>query len=286
MEASASTVTRGLRNQPNALGRLGRGFRDPVRNTLQEIGEIARFSFTAFAELRGVWRYGSEILRQASILIIGSAAVLFALDAALGGICGIESGYVLGTYGAAAYSGIYTSYCAVRGSLIGFMFGYAISAKVGTGLAAEVGVMRISKELDAMEAQGIDPMRYVVATRLAAGFIVFPFIATIGAGILFLIEGLANTRIIYATSEGQWASVHFQFIGTVELLYVLIWVMIEGTVIMLVGMYYGYKATGGPVGVGTATARSMVFNIVFVHLLGVVLVLALFGIGPKVVIGG
>jgi phospholipid/cholesterol/gamma-HCH transport system permease protein len=288
MESSAATRLRDLEAEPEpgAAGRLGRGFADPIRSVLEEIGDMAQFSWRVLIELRGVWRYTAEILRQAGILIVGSAAVILMMQFVMGTICGTNAAYVLRTYGAAAYSGIYTSYCAVRGSLIGFMFGYIVAAKIGTGLAAEIGAMRINSELDAMEAQGINPLRYVVATRLVAGWLTFPFLFAIGSSLNFFAAFLVIVKQVGEVSQGQWQRVHWQFISGRDLIYDLIWVMAEVTLIMLVGMYYGYRAKGGPVGVGAATAKSMMFNIVAIHVLGAFLVVVLWGLYTTVPIGG
>jgi phospholipid/cholesterol/gamma-HCH transport system permease protein len=284
MDATGSTIVRGLDAPPRRplLDRLGA----PLRSLLEEIGDIARFAFGAIGELRGVWRHFAEILRQISILIVGSAAVIFLMQFIMGSICGTNAAYVLRTYGAAAYSGIYTSYCAVNGSLIAFMFGYILAAKIGTGFAAEIGAMRINSELSAMEAQGINPMRYVVGTRLVASWIALPLMFVVGAALNFLAAYLVVVKQVGETSQGQWQRVHWEYVTVGHLGYDLIWVLLEGTMIVLIGMYYGYRASGGPVGVGTATARSMIFNIVAIHVLGAFLILALFGVYPTVPIGG
>jgi phospholipid/cholesterol/gamma-HCH transport system permease protein len=166
------------------------------------------------------------------------------------------------------------------------MFGYIVAAKIGTGFAAEIGAMRINSEINAMEAQGINPMRYIVSTRLVASWITFPLFFVVGAALNFLAAFLVVVKQVGETSQGQWQRVHWQYISVGHLGYDLIWVMLEGTMIVLIGMYYGYRATGGPVGVGTATARSMIFNIVGIHVLGAFLILALFGLYPTVPIGG
>jgi phospholipid/cholesterol/gamma-HCH transport system permease protein len=286
MESSAGTLPRTTDPPPSPGRRIAQGFSNPVRSALEEVGDMAQFSWRVLVELRGVWRYTAEILRQAGILIVGSAAVILLMQFVMGTICGTNAAYVLRTYGAAAYSGIYTSYCAVRGSLIGFMFGYIVAAKIGTGLAAEIGAMRINSELDAMEAQGINPLRYVIATRLVAGWLTFPFLFLIGSALNFFAAFLVIVKQVGEVSQGQWQRVHWEFISGRDVIYDLIWVLLEVTLIMLVGMYYGYRAKGGPVGVGGATAKSMMFNIVAIHVLGALLVVVLWGLHPTVPIGG
>ena len=284
MEASTLRAPRPGRRRTGA--QLTDGLVGPVRGVLAEAGELGVFSGRAIAEVPGAFRFTAEILRQAGILIVGSAAVILLMQFVMGTICGTNAAYVLRTYGAAAYSGIYTSYCAVRGSLIGFMFGYIVAAKIGTGLAAEIGAMRINSELDAMEAQGINPLRYVIATRLVAGWLTFPFLFLIGSALNFFAAFLVIVKQVGEVSQGQWQRVHWEFISGRDLVYDLIWVLLEVTLIMLVGMYYGYRAKGGPVGVGGATAKSIMFNIIAIHVLGAFLVVVLWGLHPTVPIGG
>ena len=106
-------------------------------------------------ELRGVFRYSSEILRQVGILITGSLAVVALMQFVIGMQCATEANYVLRGYGASAYSGVFTAWCGVR-EMGPYMWGYIISAKVGCGLVAELGSMRINNEFDAMESLGIN----------------------------------------------------------------------------------------------------------------------------------
>jgi phospholipid/cholesterol/gamma-HCH transport system permease protein len=108
----------------------------------------------------------------------------------------------------------------------------------------------------------------------------------VGAALNFLAAYLVVVRQVGETSQGQWQRVHWEYVTVGHLGYDLVWVLLEGTMIVLIGMYYGYRASGGPVGVGTATARSMIFNIVAIHVLGAFLILALFGVYPTVPIGG
>ena len=98
--------------------------------------------------------------------------------------------------------------------------------------------------------------------------------------------GDRQVKAVGEVSQGQWQHVHWEFISGRDLGFDLIWVMAEVTMIMLVGMYFGYRAKGGPVGVGAATAKSMMFNIIAIHVLGAFLVVVLWGLYPKVPIGG
>jgi phospholipid/cholesterol/gamma-HCH transport system permease protein len=146
--------------------------------------------------------------------------------------------------------------------------------------------MRISDEIDALEVMGISSMTFLCATRLIAAWLVLPFvyIASIGAG--FLASYLAVVQQIGEVSSGGFFLIFWQFQNPPDLLYSVIKGMTMATAIVLVGCYYGYTAGGGPVGVGTATAKSMVLNIVLVHLIGMLGTQLFWGANPRAPIGG
>jgi len=104
-----------------------------------------------------VLRFFGETLRQAGILILGSAIVIWGLAFIIGLQCGIEGAYLNRSIGAPAYSGVFSAWCDLR-ELMPYAFGYMMSAKVGTGLVAEIGAMRISDEIDALEVMGINSL--------------------------------------------------------------------------------------------------------------------------------
>ena len=182
--------------------------------------------------------------------------------------------------GAPAYAGVFSAWCDLR-ELVPYAFGYMMAAKVGTGIVAELGSMRISDEIDALEVMGIDSMLFLCATRLLAAWMVLPFmyIAAVGAG--FFASYLAVVQQIGEVSSGGFFLVFWMFQNPPDLLYSVLKGMFMATAIVLVGCYYGYTAGGGPVGVGTATAKSMVLNIVLVHLIGMLGTQLFWGANPQ-----
>ena len=199
--------------------------------------------------------------------------------------CGIEGAYFTRSQGAPAYAGVFAAWCDLR-ELVPYAFGYMMSAKVGTGIVAELGSMRISDEIDALEVMGLPSLVYLCSTRLVAAWMVLPFIylAAIGAG--FIASYLAVVHQIGDVSSGGFLLIFWMFQNPPDLLYSLIKAMAMATAIVLVGAYYGYNAGGGPVGVGTATAKSMVLNIVAVHLIGMLGTQLFWGANPRAPIGG
>src|SRR5205807_7561598 len=122
---------------------------------------------------------------------------------------------------------------------------------VGTGFVAELGSMRISDEIDALEVMGIDSMTFLCATRLLAAWMVLPFlyIAAVGAGFFALY--LAVVQQIGEVSSGGFFLIFWRFQKPPDLLYRVIKGMVMDTASVMGGLFYGYNAGGGPVGVGT-----------------------------------
>lgn len=276
---------RGEMSGPPASERFTKGLQGPVKNILEEAAEIGVFTGRAIMELRGVWRYSAEILRQCGVLIAGSAAIICFMTFLMGTTCGSEANYVLRGYGATVYSGVFTSYCAVR-EMIPYMWGYILAAKVGCGLCAEIGSMRIQDEIDAMESMGLNPMRYIVATRLVAGWITFPLIWVVAVATHFFGAFLVVVVQIGEVSQGGWENVNWTFSTPKDFLFCFIKVMVSSTIIMILGMFYGYRASGGPVGVGNATAKSMILNLILLHVVGAGFTMLFWGLKPNAPVGG
>ena len=230
-------------------------------------------------------RFFGEALRQAGLLILSSTLVIWGLIFIIGLQCGIEGAYFNRAVGSPAYAGVFAAWCDLR-ELVPYAFGYMMAAKVGTGIVAELGSMRISDEIDALEVMGISSMTFLCATRLLAAWLVLPFMYLAGIGAGFFASYLAVVQQIGEVSSGGFFLIFWMFQNPPDLLYSVIKAMAMATVIVLVGCYYGYNASGGPVGVGTATAKSMVLNIVLVHLIGMLGTQIFWGANPRAPIGG
>jgi len=263
------------------------GWLDVPRGWLDSFGEIARFG-TRVAGLvfsGRVLRFFGESLRQGGILILGSALIIWAFVFILGLQCGLQGAYFNRSIGAPSLAGLFSAYCDLREGLP-YAFGYILSAKVGTGIVAELGAMRISDEIDALEVMGIPPVTFLAATRLLGAWIAIPFLYLVGIGVAYFASYIAVVQQVGDVSSGGYLLIFWMFQNPPDLFYSLIKGMTMATVIVLVGCYYGYTASGGPVGVGTATAKSMVLNIVLVHLIGMLGTQLFWGANPRAPIGG
>jgi phospholipid/cholesterol/gamma-HCH transport system permease protein len=185
----------------------------------------------------------------------------------IGVIFTVQGHYTTRQFGAAGYVAIFPGYAGLR-TCAPEMWGWILSAKVGCGFVAELGSMRANEEIDALEVIGVDPVSYLVSTRVLASILVMPFLFIVGLGALYGGAYLMGTEVLQSVSPGGFLQVLWAFQSPLDLLFSMIWTMTLGVLVVLVGCYYGFHAEGGPVGVGRFTARSMVVNMVLVSLVG------------------
>jgi len=256
--------------------------------SLAAAGDIGRFMLEVVGRVLRleVFRFFGEALRQAGILVVSSTGVVFALVFIIGlGTCGIEGAYFTQAQGTPSYAGVFTAWCDLR-EAVPYAFGYMLAAKVGTGIVAELGAMRISEEIDALEVMGVESMTFLCATRLLAAWMVLPFMYIASVGVAYLASFIAVVKQVGFVSQGGYLLTFWQFQNPTDYLFSLTKAMAMATVVVLVGCYYGYRASGGPVGVGTATAKSMALNLVLVNLIGMFGSQLFWGGNPRTPIGG
>ena len=180
------------------------GWLDIPRDWIASLGDIIGFSGQAFGDVFNgrVFHFFGETLRQAGILILGSALVIWGMVFILGLECGIEGAYFTRSTGSPAFAGVFTAWCDLR-EMVPYMFGYIMAAKVGTGIVAELGAMRINEEIDALEVIGVRPITFLAATRLLAAWLVLPFIYLAAVGVGFFASYLAVVQQIGEVSCGR-----------------------------------------------------------------------------------
>src|ERR1700722_1999154 len=177
-----------------------------------------------------VLKFIGEAIRQAGILITGSAIIVVGLVFILGLQCGIEGAYAARTVGATSATGAITALCDLR-EVIPYAFGYMMAAKVGTGFVAEIGSMRISDEIDALEVMGFDSILYLGSTRLLGTWLVLPFLYFTAGGVGYVASYLAVVVQLGQVSPGGYLQLFWEFQNVGDFLYSLIKVMVTATFI-------------------------------------------------------
>jgi phospholipid/cholesterol/gamma-HCH transport system permease protein len=233
---------------------------------------------TLAATINLAWGRGSLIVDG------GTISVLLILGMAVGASLAIEALATLNIIGFGALSGLIGGVGAVR--VIGpLVAGIAFTAQAGTRMTAEIGAMRISEEIDAVEAMGLRPIPFVVGTRLIGGMLcVIPGYLLTLVATFFILE----TVVVVFSGEpgGTYGHYFIQFLTPIDLLYSLIKAITYCIAATLIHCYYGYFASGGPVGVGEASGRAVRTSLVTIMVLDFTTTVLLWGLKPEFVFKG
>ncbi|MGW6356379.1 ABC transporter permease [Streptomyces sp. NPDC055092] len=251
-----------------------------AREAITTGGSIVRFSGQTIRALPEVRRYVTEAIHQAGLLVLSSGLIIWMMQFVMGSVCGLEASYTLKQIGAPVYSGIFNTYCGTR-EMAPYMWGYIFAAKVGCGLVAEIGSMRISEEIDAMEVMGVNSRSYLVGTRILATWLAMPFLFAVGLGLMYISMYLVTVVQLGGVSSGGYLYTFWLYQNPYDFLYALSKAMAMGTCVVFVGCYYGYTASGGSVGVGRNTAKSMMLSLVLIHVVGLLGTQLFWGLSPN-----
>ncbi len=221
-------------------------FRRYRRQTLQAMNSLA-------------WGRGSLIVDG------GVISVLIILGLAVGASIAIEAFSTLNIIGFGALSGIVGGVANVR-EMAPLVAGIAFAAQAGCRMTAEIGSMRIAEEIDATEAMGLRPIPFVVGTRLVGAMLcVVPgFLLTL---VLSFFVSDIMIRVFFGQPGGTYEHYFVQFLSPTDLAYSLLKATIFCAAVTLIHCYYGYFASGGPVGVGQASGRAVRASLVAIFFL-------------------
>lgn len=235
---------------------------------VRDVGLIWTSTVATMRHLPKVRKYPVEVLRQAGIIIMSSSPIILFMMGLLAAEISLQGHYLLKQLGAGGYAGLFAAVSDYTVAAI--MWGWILAAKVGCGLVAELGSMRISEEIDALDVMGMDSRAYLVSTRVLAMLIVTPFLFISSFALMYYVNLLLNVYVFETASSGAFRTVFWSFMTPTDALLSLSAALVIGMVIVLVGCHYGFNASGGPVGVGKNTAKSMMINLIVVSVIGII----------------
>jgi phospholipid/cholesterol/gamma-HCH transport system permease protein len=268
----------------------------PARQTVTVLdGLYQQFAFYVRV-LRGLPRgikYRREILALMTDVTIGPGALvvgggMFFVGASIAFFTGTEVGLEgfqgLSQIGAEAFTGIISSLANTR-EITPLVAGVALAAQVGAGFTAQLGAMRVSEEIDALEVMGVDSFVYLVTTRVWAALVTMVplYLAMLFAS--FIATEAISTKFFFL-STGTYTHYFRLFLPPIDLLFSFIKAMVFAVVVTLVHCYYGFYASGGPAGVGVAAGRAIRLSIIAVVVLNLLMSFLMFGSGTTARIVG
>ncbi|MFZ0831895.1 MAG: ABC transporter permease [Mycobacterium sp.] len=283
---STATVLRS--RFPRAYSRASRWGGAPGR-FLENTGQLAWFIVTAIGQIPNALRqYRRAMLRLiaeigmgtgAMAVVGGTVAIVGFVTLSGGSLIAIQGYASLGNIGVEAFTGFVAALVNVR-VVAPLVSGQALAATVGAGATAELGAMRISEEIDALEVMGIRSVCYLVSTRIVAGLVVIVPLYAMSI-ILSFLSAQVTTTLFYGQSTGTYDHYFRTFLRPDDVFWSFVQAVIIAIVVMINHCYFGYNASGGPVGVGEAVGKSMRASLVWIVLVVLFASLALYGTNPN-----
>lgn len=267
---------------------------DGVMGAFATLGNFVSFSAKAIGSIPSTLRlYPAEMLRQLKDIAWGSGAivvgggtigVMVLLSIAAGTSLGIEGFNGLELVGLAPLTGFISASANTR-ELAPIIAALALASQVGCRFTAQLGSMKIHEEVDALEVMAVQPMRYLVSTRLVATMIAILPLYTIGL-IGSYVASQVSVVVLFGQSPGQYDHYFSTFIQGRDVALSVVKIVIFALLVTLIHCWYGSKVTGGPQSVGEATGAAIRASIVVVIIVDMVLTLIFWGGDPGFRIAG
>ena len=238
---------------------------DLLKTPVETFQDFLSLAGRAFRDLFRAPHYWSDVLIQMDIIGVGSLFIVSLIGFFSGVVMALQMSRALAIYGAQGQVGKIVSITLVR-ELGPVLTAVAVAGRNASGMASELGSMRVTEQIDAMRALGTDPIQKLVKPRLIATAIVLPLL-TIIADAIGLIGGyfISSTMMSITTSE-YWTTA-WRILEYNDLTQGLLKPFLFAIVVALVGCFYGLRTTGGTQGVGRATTKAVVIAFVWVFVI-------------------
>ncbi|MFI0351212.1 MlaE family ABC transporter permease [Actinomadura sp. 9N407] len=242
---------------------------------------------------RVIRRYLKEVQRLLAEVAFGSGGlgvvggtlgVMMAMTLATGVVVGMQGHSALQQIGSAAFTGFASAYANTR-EIAPLVAGLALSATVGAGFTAQLGAMRINDEVDALEVMGIPSLPYLVTTRIVAGTVAIMPLYAVG-----LVSSYVSARLVTVFVNDQSAGTYDHYFGLflspADVLLSFLKVFVFSVMVVVSHCYYGFRAAGGPAGVGRAVGKAVRTSILLIGITDFFMSLAIWGTTTTVKVAG
>lgn len=242
----------------NPVSRVGAA----VIGSVEEVGRyLAFFARTAFASVRPPWRL-RLIFKQMEFVGIQSLLIVLITGAFTGMVFTVQSDYAFARVGAQGLIGS-TVMLALTRELAPVLTALMVNGRVGSAMAAELGTMRVTEQIDALDAIAVDPYKYLVFPRVLAGMLMVPALT-----VMFDAIGLAGvwyvaTKVIQVNPGAMTARIEW-YVDPEDIVSGMLKGAVFGGILTAVGCYKGFHTTGGAEGVGKATTHAVVISSVLI----------------------
>jgi phospholipid/cholesterol/gamma-HCH transport system permease protein len=232
------------------------------------VAALQDFCILAGRALRNVFRpphYESDILIQMDVIGVGSLPIVILIGFFTGVVITMQMARALAQYGAVDQVGPIVAITLVR-ELGPVLTAVLVAGRNASGIASELGSMKVTEQIDAMRALGTDPIQKLVTPRMIATAVMLPFL-TIVSDFVGLIGGYSIARLSIGLSTSQYWTSAYRAIEYNDITQGLLKPFVFAFMVSLVGCFYGLRTTGGTQGVGHATTQAVVVSSVWIFVL-------------------
>ena len=228
----------------------------------QDTGKAMLFLFEALGQaLLPPYRF-RRLLDEVYFIGCKSLLIIFLTGAFSGMVLALQGYYTLQKYGSESALGSVVALSLIR-ELGPVLAALMVSGRAGSAITAEIGIMRITEQLDAMDTMAVNPLQYVVMPKLLAGVISLPLLTAI-VDVVGILGGYLIGVVLLGVSSGAYFSGMIQSVVPLDINGGIIKSLVLGLTIMLVACYNGYFTARGAEGVSQATTRTVVVSAVLV----------------------
>ena len=203
-----------------------------------------------------------NIIKQLQFIGVKSSSIILLTGAFTGMVLGLQGYYTLRKYGSESALGSAVALSLVR-ELGPVLTALMVSGRAGSAITAEIGIMRITEQLDALDTMAINPMQYVVMPKMIAGLMAVPLLTAI-FDVIGIWGGYLVGVVLLGVSSGSYFSGMVQSVESIDVNGGIVKSLVFGITIMLVACYKGYYTARGAEGVGRATTQTVVLSAVLV----------------------
>ena len=265
----------------------------PALEPFRIASRVSSLAFRALINVPAALRYRtvignhiSDIAVGAGAFIVGAGAVtvIVIMTAVIGIQTSLEGTKGLELIGAQDLVGFISAYASIR-EIAPLMAGVIFASQIGAHFTAELGAMRISDEIDALEVMGLPSLRYLVSTRLVASMLVVLPLYVIGLYVQLLTTRFTST-VFFSVVPGVYDQYFTLYLQRPDVIFSVVKVLVFISLVTFIHAAYGFYASGGPEGVGHAVGRAVRLSVTLIFVVNFVMSLLFWGGGDTVRFSG
>lgn len=242
---------------------------DILKAPISDLQDFVILAGKAIGNLFRKPHYADDVANQMDQIGVGSLPIVLLVGTFSGVVMALQMAKALSQYGATGQVGQIVAITLVR-ELGPVLTALLVAGRVASGIASELGSMKVTEQIDAMRALGTDPLQKLVTPRMLAAAFVLPLLTIISDYVGITGGWLTASVMLHLTTSAQYWSTAYKALGFLDIAQGLVKPFLFSFLISLVGCFQGMRTSGGTQGVGLATTQAVVVASVWVFVVDVV----------------